>query len=331
MTGGRPAIRVAVVQASPVMFDTPASLAKADALINDTRCSGADLIVFPEAFIGGYPKGLDLGAKIGMRSDAGREQFRRLHEAAIDIPGPAVDRLAASAAAAGAYLVIGVVERDGATLYCTALTFAPDGRLLNRHRKLVPTGMERLLWGRGESASLMISDTPIGRIGGAICWENFMPLHRAALYDRGVELYCAPTVDDRDTWLSAMRMIAIEGRCFVLSACQHLVSAETPPDNAAVETPPASHLIRGGSAIVDPFGKVLAGPVWDEETILAASLDMDQIVRGKFDLDVSGHYARPDLFQLSLLHPADQVGPSLRASDEAGPAPILKRKEMTEA
>ncbi len=299
MTG--PILRAAVVQAAPVMFDTPRTIAKLSALSADAAAHGADIVVFPEAFVGGYPKGLDFGARLGSRSPEGREDFRRYFESAIDVPGSEATQIGEIARRDRLHLVTGVIERDGGTLYCTALTFGSDGALLGRHRKLMPTALERLVWGFGDGSTIGVAETPIGRIGAVICWENYMPLLRMAMYAQGIELYCAPTVDDRDTWLPTMRTIAMEGRCFVLSACQYLTRGDCPADYAAIQGDhPSTVLIRGGSCIVDPLGNVLAQPSFDGETIAYAELDRRLIARGKYDLDVVGHYARPDVFQLSV-------------------------------
>jgi nitrilase len=199
------------------------------------------------------------------------------------------------------HLVVGVIEREGGTLYCTVLFFADDGSFLGKHRKLMPTAAERLVWGFGDGSTLSVFDTRLGRMGAVICWENYMPMLRMAMYSKGVQLYCAPTADDRDTWLPTMRHVALEGRCFVLSACQVLRRSDMPLDipNALGESP-QTLLMRGGSCIIDPGGKVLAGPVFEEEAILCAELDLDEITRGKYDFDVAGHYSRPDIFQLSV-------------------------------
>lgn len=291
------AFRVAAVQAGPYPFDLPRSMDKALALVSRAADAGAHLAVFPEAFLGGYPKGADFGARVGTRSNEGRGWFRRYYENAIDVPGPEVGRLAAAAARTAMHLVMGVIERDGGTLYCTALFFGPDG-YLGKHRKLVPTAMERLIWGSGDGSTIPVYPTPGGRIGAVICWENYMPLLRAALYAKGVQIYCAPTVDDRDSWLPTMRHIAIEGRCYVVSACQFVHRNAYPPDYPSGPPAPDEPMIRGGSVIVDPFGEVLAGPCRGEENILTAEADPARIVEGKFDLDVAGHYARPDVFHL---------------------------------
>ncbi|HFQ16056.1 MAG TPA: carbon-nitrogen hydrolase family protein [Rhodobacteraceae bacterium] len=291
----------AVVQAAPVLFDKAATLEELADLLADAARSGARLVVFPEAFVGGYPKGLDFGARLGMRAPEGREDFRRYFDNAIDIPGPDTDRIGEMVAAAGVDLVIGVIERDGGTLYCTALFFAPDGRLTAKHRKLMPTALERLVWGFGDGSTLPAPEAEFGRLGAVICWENYMPQLRLAMYAQGVEFYCAPTVDDREVWLPSMQMIALEGRCFVLSACQHMTRADGPADYHPIQgDSPETQIIRGGSCIISPFGEVLAGPVYDQDAILTAEMDRAEIARGKYDLDVVGHYARPDVFRLEV-------------------------------
>jgi nitrilase len=296
-------VSAAVVQAGGILYDAAAGVAKAEGLLAEAR--GAQLIVFPEAFIGGYPKGQDFGARVGSRTPEGRKQFRRYFEGAIEVPGPETERLGEAVRAAAAWVVIGVIERAAGTLYCTALFFAPDGRLAARHRKLMPTAMERLIWGFGDGSTLPVVDTGFGKIGAVICWENFMPLLRATMYRRGIQFYCAPTVDDRETWPGSMRHIALEGRCFVLSACQFSRPTGVPGNpgfglSGWTEGAPESAWIRGGSLIVSPLGNVLAGPCYEGECILRAQLDPGEIAEGKFDLDVAGHYARPDVFRLEV-------------------------------
>jgi nitrilase len=291
----------AVVQSSPVVFETKATLAKVRDLTTDAARRGAKLVVFPEAFIASYPKGLDFGARVGLRSSKGRDDFRRYFDSAIAVPGPATEELSRTAKASGVHLVIGVIERDIGTLYCTILFFAPDGTLLGKHRKLMPTAMERLIWGFGDGSTLQVYDTPLGKLGAVICWENYMPLLRMAMYAKGIQLYCAPTADDRDTWMATMQHVALEGRCFVLTACQHLRRRDCPPDYAAIHgDAPETVIMRGGSAIIGPLGQILAGPVYNDDVILSAELDPADIARGKYDFDVVGHYARPDVFQLHV-------------------------------
>ena len=293
--------RVAVVQAGSTLFDTPRTLDRMQQHCEEAQRQGARLAVFPEAYIGGYPKGLDFGARVGSRTPAGREDFRRYFEASIAVPGPETLRIGGFAAEMACHLVTGVIEREGATLYCTALMFGPDGSLLGKHRKLMPTASERLIWGMGDGSTLPVLDTPLGRLGAAICWENYMPALRLAMYAKGISLYCAPTVDDREIWQASMRHIAYEGRTFVLSACQFLTRADCPAHYECVQgDAPESELIRGGSVIVSPLGEVLAGPVYGREAVLTADIDLDDTIRGKFDLDVAGHYARPDVFTLTV-------------------------------
>jgi nitrilase len=295
------AVRVAVVQAGSVPFDSDACVSKAVRLIGEAARDGAKVIVFPEAFIVGYPKGLNYGLVIGARDPVGREEFRIYLDAAIEVPGPQTQRLGEAAAAQECFVVMGVIEREHGTCYCTVLFFGPDGRLLGKHRKLMPTAMERMIWGFGDGSTLATVDSPYGRIGSVICWENYMPMLRMAMYAKNVALYCAPTADDRDTWLASMQHVALEGRCFVLTACQFIRKRDFPPNvRVSLGDSPDAVLMRGGSAIVSPLGKVLAGPHFGSETILTAELDLAEIGRGKFDFDVVGHYSRPDVFQLSV-------------------------------
>jgi nitrilase len=294
-------VRVAVVQAGSVLFDIERTTAKAVEWLDSAAAQGSDLVVFPEAFLGGYPKGLDFGARVGSRTPEGRAMFRRYFESAIDVPGPVTEAIGAACRDRGVHLVIGCIERDGGTLYCTALFFSSDGALLGKHRKLMPTAMERLIWGFGDGSTLPVFDTPIGKIGAVICWENYMPLLRTAMYAKGIQLYCAPTVDDRETWAVSMRHIAMEGRCFVISACQFLRRGDCPADYPAAQgDAPETVLIRGGSVIAGPLGELIAGPSHGGECILTAELDLGAITEGKYDLDVVGHYARPDVFELSV-------------------------------
>jgi nitrilase len=291
----------AVVQAAAVAFNRERTLQKTADLTADARRRGAALVVFPEAFVSGYPRGLDFGAVVGGRTDGGREDFRRYWESAVDVPGPAVDLLSKVARENAVHLVVGVIERERGTLYCGVLFFAADGRLLGKRRKVMPTGSERLIWGFGDGSTLQVYDTALGRMGAVICWENYMPLLRTAMYAKGIELYCAPTADARETWAPSMQHIAIEGRCFVLSCNQFSCRKDFPAEYKTQHgDDPEKVLCRGGSCIVDPFGKFLAGPNFEGEALLLAEIDRRQIARGKYDLDVVGHYARPDIFSLQV-------------------------------
>jgi len=292
-------LTVAVVQSAAVPFNIQDSVDKACRLLSQAADKGAKLAVFPEGFISAYPKGLNFGAWFGSRSPEGREDFNRYWKSSIEVPGPETNILGAAAREHNMYLVIGVIEREHGTLYCTAVFFAPNGRLLGKHRKLMPTAMERLTWGFGDGSTLPVFDTDIGKIGSVICWENYMPLLRMAMYSKGIQLYCAVTADDRDSWIPSMRHIAYEGRCFVLSSCQFIKRGDYPSDYHPIQgDDPDTVLIRGGSCIVNPMGEILAGPNYEGDCILTADLDLEDIARGKYDLDVVGHYARPDVFRL---------------------------------
>ena len=304
MSDALPIVKAAVIQAAPILFDREATVAKACHLIQEVAAAGAQLILFPEAFIPAYPRGLSFGTVVGSRSPQGRLTWQRYWANGVDVPGLATETLGEAAREAGVYLAMGVVERDsqfsGGTLFCTTLYFGPDGNLLGKHRKLKPTAAERLIWGEGDGSTLTVLETELGKIGGLICWENYMPLARMAMYGKGVELYLAPTADQRDSWQATLRHIACEGRCFVLGCNQFVTKEMVPQDLEGLEDLAAQPeiLSRGGSAIISPLGEVLAGPLYDQEGILYADLDLADVARSKFDFDVVGHYARPDVFQL---------------------------------
>lgn len=293
--------RVAVVQAGSIPFDGSAAADKAVGLIREASAGGARLIVFPEAFLGSYPKGASFGTVVGRRTPEGRELYRRYYNGSVTIDGPEVTAIRNIASELSVIVVIGIIERDGATLYCTALIIDGDRHTIDKHRKLMPTAAERLIWGFGDGSTLPAVETELGVIGAVICWENYMPAMRLTMYSKGVTLYCAPTADDRDTWLPSMRHIAVEGRCFVLSACQQIKRSAYPADyDCEMGNDKDTILLRGGSAIIGPMGEILAGPVFDEETILFADIDTDDVVRARFDFDAAGHYSRPDIFSLSV-------------------------------
>jgi len=299
-------VKVAVIQAAPVLFNREASVEKACHLTREAAAQGARLILFPEAFVPAYPRGLSFGTVVGSRSSQGRLTWQTYWANAVDIPGPATEALGEAARQANAYLAIGVIERDSqfsrGTLYCTLLYFSPAGQLIGKHRKLKPTAAERLIWGEGDGSTLTVLNTELGKIGGLICWENYMPLARMAMYGKGVEIYLAPTADARETWQSTLQHIACEGRCFVLGCNQFVTKSMYPTDLAGLDELASQPEImcRGGSAILSPLGEVLAGPLYDQEGMLCADLDLAQIARSKFDFDVIGHYARPDVFQLII-------------------------------
>lgn len=297
-------VRVAVVQASSVIMDREATADKAVDLIAQATEAGANIIIFPEAFIPCYPRGLTFKTVVGSRSEEGRVDWKRYLENSVPVPGKTTDVLGKAAKKANAYVSIGVIERDTefsrSTVYCTVLFFGPDGTLLGKHRKLKPTASERLIWGEGDGSTLAVIGTPYGKMGALICWENYMPLARAAMYAKGVELYLAPTADSRDEWQCTLRHIAVEGRCFVIG-CNQFVTKDMYPTDLACYDELASApevMCAGGSAIVDPMGKCVAGPVFGKEDIIIADLDLGLIAKSRFDLDAVGHYSRPDVFRL---------------------------------
>ncbi|MDJ0333157.1 carbon-nitrogen hydrolase family protein [Planococcus sp. S3-L1] len=298
--------KVAVVQAGAEIMDKEKGVAKTVRLIQEAARQQANIIAFPEAFIPAYPRGMSFGAVVGSRDLEGRKDFREYWDNSITAPGPETQAIGKAARQAGAYVVIGVIEKDSngsqGTLYCTVLFYGPDGELLGKHRKLKPTGSERLIWGQGDGSTLPVFETPYGRLGALICWENYMPLARAAMYDKGIQIYVMPTADGRDTWTSTVRHVAAEGRCFVLSCNQYSTKSMYPEaisSRAEFQELP-EEMSRGGSCIAGPLGELIVEPVYGEETILYAELDLDQIAESQFDFDVSGHYARPDVFQLSV-------------------------------
>ena len=293
--------KVAVIQAASMPDDSMATANKAVGLIKEAATNGAKVMVFPEAYLGGYPKGNSFGAPIGMRKPEGRDAFAAYHRQAIRIDGEEVALVAEAAVETDTVVVMGCIEADGGTLYCTVLYFNGREGYVGKHRKLMPTAGERLIWGFGDGSTMPVIDTEYGRVGAVICWENYMPMLRMYMYSQGVAIYCAPTADDRDTWVPSMRHIALEGRCYVLTSCQHLRRDAYPDDfECALGDAPDTVLMRGGSAIIGPLGEVLAGPDFSDETILYADIDPNEILRGKFDFDASGHYARPDIFQLHV-------------------------------
>lgn len=300
------AVRVSVVQAGSILFDKKGCIEKIINTLTRTKDSGSRLVLFPEAFVPAYPRGFSFGMKIGSRNDEGRLLWQRYWDNAIDVPGPDTEQLGKATQKTGQFLSVGVIERDSlfskGTLYCTQLFFDDTGRLAGKHRKLKPTGSERLIWGEGDGSTLPVYDTPIGKIGGLICWENYMPLARMAMYGKGVQLYLAPTADSRPTWQATMQHIACEGRCFVLGCNQYVTKAMYPSTLETIEEleDQPDEMCPGGSVIVSPFGDVISGPVFGREQILTADLDLSLITRAKLDFDVTGHYARPDIFKLSV-------------------------------
>lgn len=298
----------AVVQDSPVVFNLDKTIEKVEDLTKKAANKNAELVVFPEAFISAYPKGIDFGARVGSRSDQGRDMFYDYYNSSLGLHSKQFDKLCLIAKQNKIFMSIGVIEKDNGTLYCTVLFISKKGELLGKHRKVMPTAMERIVWGYGDGSTLPVIDSNLGKIGSVICWENYMPLMRMAMYSKGIELYCAPTADDRETWISSMTHIALEGRCFVFSSCQYLLRKDCPENYNPIQgNEENTILMNGGSCIISPLGKVLAGPYRDGSTILTAEIDLKEIIRGQYDFDVKGHYARPDIFKLEINEKENKV------------------------
>ena len=303
-----PTIRVAAVQAAPVFLDREASVAKACRLIAEAGANGAQLAVFPETWLPGYPVWLDVapGAALWNHQPA-KDAFVRLVANAVEVPGPVTDALATAASEAGCAVVMGINERErgrpSGTLYNTIVYLGADGRLLGKHRKLMPTYTERLVWGQGDGSTLGVFDTPLGRVGGLVCWEHWMPLARHAMHAAGEQVHAAlwPTVED--IHLVASRHYAFEGRCFVIAVGSVLRRDQVPEELAIFHgdtVDPDAYLLAGGSAIIGPNGHCLAGPLGTEEAILYADLDLARIPAEHLTFDAVGHYGRPDVFTLTV-------------------------------
>ncbi len=297
--------RIAVVQAAPVLFDKEACLEKTLALMEEAAANGAELIVFPELFIPGYPFGMTFGFTVGSRTAEGRADWKRYYDASILVPGPETDRLAEAAKRLGVYVSLGISERDAvtATLYNSNLFIAPDGTVMN-HRKLKPTGSERVVWGDADRDFFPVMDTPWGPMGSMICWESYMPLARAALYQKGVALYISPNTNDNPEWQHTIRHIAIEGHCYFVNCDMIIPKSSYPKDLSDAAEAEIARLpetaCRGGSCVIDPFGHAVTDTLWDEEGILYAELDMQQVPASRMEHDVCGHYARPDVTRLTF-------------------------------
>jgi nitrilase len=300
-------VTVACIQAEPVVLDREATIDKLERLAAEAAGNGAQLLVFPEAFVPAYPSSVWARALAGWAHEGAKEAFARLARESVAVPGAAAERIGAAARANGVWIVTGVTEVDPArpsTLYNTLLYHAPDGRLVEKHRKLVPTNHERLVWGPGDGGGLRAFETPLGRIGGLICWENYMPLARFALYESGVEIYIASTADDGPPWQATLVHIARESRAFVVAPSHFQRASAYPDDFALAELIADIDVIgRGGSAIVGPDGAYLAGPLYDEEGILYAELDPARLWEERQRFDPAGHYHRPDVLSLTVNAP----------------------------
>jgi nitrilase len=289
-------VRVACVQAEPVVLDRDATIEKIAGLAAEVAAGGARLALFPETFIPVYPSNRWVRFLAG--GGEAKSVYGRLARESVEVPGPASDRLAEIAREHELWLAVGVNERDGGTIYNSLLVYSPEGELALRHRKLMPTNHERLVWGLGDGSGLEALETGIGKVGGLICWENLMPLARFSLYQSGVQIYLAPTADDSEQWHDSIRHIAREARAFVLSCCVYQRASAYPDDVTLAD---GDELVgRGGSAILGPDGSYLAGPLWDEEGVLYADLDPARLYEERQRFDPAGHYHRPDLFRLEV-------------------------------
>jgi predicted amidohydrolase len=311
VTGHR--LLVAAVQARPAFLDLGATLDLLEQWAERARATGARIIAFPETWLPGYPVWLDSSPNAAVWGDAAaRALFLRLFDNAVTIPGPAVERLGRTARRLGATLVVGLHERSGRTLYNTMLTVGPDGVVRNRHRKLMPTYSERLIWGLGDASGLRACEVEGVQLGGLVCWEHWMPLARQAMHDSGEVIHVAQWPGVQEMHQVASRHYAFEGRCFVVAAGSLLRVGDLPPDLPLAERyagPPEKLLIRVGSAIIAPNGRYLAGPVFDEETVVSAACDLSEVVGESLTLDVSGHYRRPDVFELTVHRGPDPSRP----------------------
>ena len=295
--------KLAVVQAAPVMFDKTACIEKALKLINECTANGAELIVFPELFIPGYPYGMTFGFRVGSRNADGRKDWKAYYDNSILANGPEMQQLIEKAKEQGIYLSIGYSERDAVTgtLYNSNMMIAPDGTAMN-HRKLKPTGSERVIWGDADRDYFPVMETPWGPMGNLICWESYMPLARVALYQKGISLYISPNTNDNPEWQDTIRHIAIEGHCYFINCDMFFTRADYPKTASAGEEIAKLPEIacRGGSCVVDPFGHVVSDTIWDQEGIIYAELDMQKVPASKMEHDVCGHYARPDVLKLQV-------------------------------
>ena len=295
--------KVALVQAEPVMFDKKASLEKALEYIREAARQKPDLIVFPELFIPGYPIGMNFGFSMGKRTASGREDWKRYYDASVVAGEAEFQALAEAAKKAGAYISLGFSERDavGGTLYNSNVIFEPDGAY-KVHRKLKPTGTERVVWGDANQDYFPVTETPWGPMGSLICWESYMPLARTALYQKGVTLYLSPNTNDNEEWQATIRHIAIEGHCFFINCDMYFTRDMYPKDlHCPEEIGRLKDVVcRGGSCVVDPCGHYVTEPVWDREEIIYADLDMEMVPASRMEFDACGHYARPDVLELTV-------------------------------
>jgi nitrilase len=300
-------VKVGVVQATPVLFDIEKTVEIVISWLEKGVNEGCELLLFPESFIPCYPRGLNFDAFIGRRTDKSRNQWLDYWNNSIETSSEYIEKISNAIQKANLFVALGVTEKEstGGSLHCSLLYFDNQGKLIGKHRKIKPTGLERYIWAESDGSTLVSFDTQIGKIGGLICWENYMPLARMSMYQQGVEIYLAPTADSRETWQNTMQHIALEGRCFVLASNQFVKKSDYPENYLEDLKDEPDIMCSGGSVIISPFGKILAGPLWNQEGLLTADLDFSDLVKSKFDFDVVGHYSRKDIFRFEVSNQPD--------------------------
>lgn len=295
-------VKVCVIQDSPEFFDKEATKVKVSELVATFSEQGCDLIVFPESFIPGYPRGFNFGTKIGSRSPKGRDQYAQYHRNSFLFKGDDKDWLEKLAKDHNIYIVLGVTEKqeEHGSLFCSVAYVSPKNGLMGVHRKIKPTAAERVVWAEADGTSLLTFSTSIGILGGLICWENYMPLARMSMYRKGVQIYIAPTADSRPSWVQTLQTIAREGRCFVLGSNQYFTRSMYPPEFRQETDDLPEEICPGGSVIISPMGDIIQGPLFSESGALVAEIDLEEIVKSKLDFDPAGHYSRDDIFEFNV-------------------------------
>ncbi len=296
-------VKVAVVQDSPVFFNKEESLKKVEKIVKEQAQKGIQLIVFPESFIPGYPRGFNFGTVLGSRTMEGKKLYAEYYDQSFNLAGPEKQRLEKLSKENNIYIVLGVTEQqnDNGSLFCSMLYFSPIDGLMGTHRKIKPTGLERVVWGESDGKDLHTFQTSIGKMGGLICWENYMPHARMAMFNKGIEIYIAPTADARPEWTATMQHIALEGRCFVLGCNQFFTKSMYSEKHKELAKDEPEIMSSGGSVIVNPFGKIMQGPLFEEAGILSAELDLNEVKMSRLDFDAGGHYNRSDIFEFKVI------------------------------
>jgi nitrilase len=302
-------VKVGVVQATPALFDIDKTVQIVISWIHQGAREGCELLLFPESFIPCYPRGFNFDLTIGRRTDKSRNQWLDYWENSLETSSEYMAQISEAIKKAELFVALGVTEKEstGGSLHCSLLYFDKQGNLVGKHRKLKPTGLERCIWAESDGSTLVSFDTEIGKVGGLICWENYMPLARMAMYQQGVEIYLAPTADSRESWQSTMQHIALEGRCFVLAANQFVRKSDYPEKYLVDLKEEAEVMCSGGSVIISPMGEVLAGPLWNQEGLLTAHLDFSVLAKSKLDFDVVGHYSRNDVFKFEVANQPEML------------------------